>query len=124
MSNVPGAQTERRSDAGPVRSLLGGKASPAAFVFDSIDRSPCPLVARLHEALLPLLLLGQVVIASTTVAGFVRRLASITEVGRPQARQRHNHYEQPTCTHGVSKPGAFIGIVAHHFPFITSLFRS
>jgi hypothetical protein len=24
-----GAQTERRGDAGPVRSLLGGKASPA-----------------------------------------------------------------------------------------------
>ena len=28
----PGAQTERRSDAGPVRGLLGGKTSPAAFV--------------------------------------------------------------------------------------------
>jgi hypothetical protein len=27
---VPGAQTERRDDAGPVRSLLGGQASPAA----------------------------------------------------------------------------------------------
>jgi hypothetical protein len=28
---VPGAQTERRGGAGPVRGLLGGKASPAAF---------------------------------------------------------------------------------------------
>src|SRR6516162_8952445 len=27
----PDAQTERRGDAGPVRGLLGGKASPAAF---------------------------------------------------------------------------------------------
>jgi hypothetical protein len=27
-----GAQTERRGDAGPVRSLLGGKASPAQSV--------------------------------------------------------------------------------------------
>src|SRR5262249_2800350 len=27
----PGAQTERRGGAGPVRGLLGGKASPAAF---------------------------------------------------------------------------------------------
>src|SRR5205823_7906512 len=26
-----GAQTERRAGAGPVRGLLGGKASPAAF---------------------------------------------------------------------------------------------
>jgi hypothetical protein len=26
-----GAQTERRGDAGPVRSLLGGKAAPADF---------------------------------------------------------------------------------------------
>jgi hypothetical protein len=28
----PGAQTERRGDAGPVSGLLGGKASPADFV--------------------------------------------------------------------------------------------
>jgi len=28
----PGAQTERRGDAGPVRSLLGCAASPAALV--------------------------------------------------------------------------------------------
>src|SRR5262249_49346478 len=27
----PGAPTERRGEAGPVRGLLGGKASPAAF---------------------------------------------------------------------------------------------
>src|SRR5437660_629798 len=29
---VPGAQTERRGGAGPVRGLLGGKASPAALL--------------------------------------------------------------------------------------------
>jgi hypothetical protein len=29
---APGAQTERRGDAGPVRNLLGGLASPAAFL--------------------------------------------------------------------------------------------
>jgi hypothetical protein len=28
--DVPGAQTERRSDSGPVRRLLGGEASQAA----------------------------------------------------------------------------------------------
>jgi hypothetical protein len=28
-----GAQTERRGLAGPVRDLLGGETSPAAFVF-------------------------------------------------------------------------------------------
>jgi hypothetical protein len=28
----PGAQTERRGGAGPVRGLLGGKASPAALL--------------------------------------------------------------------------------------------
>jgi hypothetical protein len=28
----PGAQTKRRGSAGPVRILLGGKASPASFV--------------------------------------------------------------------------------------------
>jgi hypothetical protein len=28
----PGAQTERRGDAGPVRALLGGETSPAAFL--------------------------------------------------------------------------------------------
>jgi hypothetical protein len=27
---LPGAQTERRGDAGPVQGLLGGKAAPAA----------------------------------------------------------------------------------------------
>ena len=31
MATSPGAQTERRGGAGPVRGLLGGKASPAAF---------------------------------------------------------------------------------------------
>jgi hypothetical protein len=30
-NNASGAQTERRGDAGPVRGLLGGKASPAAL---------------------------------------------------------------------------------------------
>jgi uncharacterized protein (DUF433 family) len=30
--NAPGAQTERRGDAGPVRALLVGETSPAAFV--------------------------------------------------------------------------------------------
>src|SRR5262249_32594686 len=29
-ATLPGAQTERRGGAGPVRGLLGGKASPAA----------------------------------------------------------------------------------------------
>ena len=29
----PGAQTERRGGAGPVRGLLGGKTSPAALFF-------------------------------------------------------------------------------------------
>jgi hypothetical protein len=29
--SVPGAQTERRGLAGPVRDLLGGETSPAAF---------------------------------------------------------------------------------------------
>jgi hypothetical protein len=29
----PGAQTSRPDDAGPVRRLLGGMASPAAFFF-------------------------------------------------------------------------------------------
>jgi len=29
---VPGAQTERQGPAGPVRLLLGGEGSPAAFV--------------------------------------------------------------------------------------------
>src|SRR5205814_2728851 len=28
----PGAQTERRGDAGPVRGLLGGRPSPATFL--------------------------------------------------------------------------------------------
>jgi hypothetical protein len=31
-ANDPGAQTERRSEAGPVRVLLRGWDSPAAFV--------------------------------------------------------------------------------------------
>jgi hypothetical protein len=31
MPFVPGAQTERRGLAGPVRDLLGGETSPAAF---------------------------------------------------------------------------------------------
>src|SRR6516225_4825142 len=30
--STPGAQTERRGDAGPVRDLLGGKAAPGEFV--------------------------------------------------------------------------------------------
>jgi hypothetical protein len=30
-ATYPGAQTERRGGAGPVRGLLGGKTSPAAF---------------------------------------------------------------------------------------------
>jgi hypothetical protein len=32
-SSTPGAQTERRGDAGPVRVLLGGTSSPAALLF-------------------------------------------------------------------------------------------
>ena len=32
-ATFPGVQTERRGGAGPVRGLLGGKASPAALVF-------------------------------------------------------------------------------------------
>jgi hypothetical protein len=32
----PGAQTERRGDAGPVRDLLGGKAAPAALIVASL----------------------------------------------------------------------------------------
>jgi hypothetical protein len=28
---ISGAQTKRRGDAGPVRDLLGGKATPAAL---------------------------------------------------------------------------------------------
>ena len=31
-ASSPGAQTERRGDAGPVRDLLGGKAAPADFI--------------------------------------------------------------------------------------------
>jgi len=30
-TSIPGAQTERRGEAGPVRDLLGGVSSPAAF---------------------------------------------------------------------------------------------
>ena len=30
-AHLPGAQTERRGDAGPAGGLLGGKAPPAAF---------------------------------------------------------------------------------------------
>src|SRR6516162_3982262 len=32
-ATLPGAQTERRGGAGPVRDLLGGKALPAALFF-------------------------------------------------------------------------------------------
>jgi hypothetical protein len=32
-SSLPGAQTERRGDAGPVRVLLGGGHAPAVFPF-------------------------------------------------------------------------------------------
>jgi hypothetical protein len=32
MTPTPGAQTKRRGDAGPVRAMLGGVTSPAAFV--------------------------------------------------------------------------------------------
>jgi hypothetical protein len=35
-SSAPGAQTERRGDAGPVRVLLGGGTSPAAWFFSFI----------------------------------------------------------------------------------------
>src|SRR5262245_57489067 len=48
----PGAQTERRDDAGPARSLLGGKALPA-------DSSKCPSQngewLRVFEAPVPIL---------------------------------------------------------------------
>jgi hypothetical protein len=38
----PGAQTERRGGAGPVRGLLGDKASPAALVlFASPNKFSC-----------------------------------------------------------------------------------
>jgi hypothetical protein len=33
----PGAQTERRGEAGPVTSLLGGRASPASFMLFSFS---------------------------------------------------------------------------------------
>jgi hypothetical protein len=36
--DLSGAQTERRGGAGPVRGLLGGKASPAAFFFSPVGR--------------------------------------------------------------------------------------
>jgi predicted DNA-binding antitoxin AbrB/MazE fold protein len=36
----PGAQTERRGDAGPVSAWLGGEGSPAAFLFTFSDRGP------------------------------------------------------------------------------------
>jgi len=36
---IPGAQTERRGDAGPVRNLLGGKAAPADSFFFRIVSS-------------------------------------------------------------------------------------
>jgi hypothetical protein len=32
MPSTPGAQTERRGEAGPVSPLLGGENSPAAFL--------------------------------------------------------------------------------------------
>src|SRR6516162_6563295 len=37
---APGAQTERRSDAGPVRTLLGGGTSPAAFLVPVVRKRP------------------------------------------------------------------------------------
>src|SRR5215813_11962239 len=46
----PGAQTERRSGAGPVRGLLGGKTSPAALSLSQIPLRvpvPCALIAPL-----------------------------------------------------------------------------
>src|SRR6516165_10347861 len=40
--DLAGAQTERRGGAGPVRSLLGGKTSPAALVlFASPNKFSC-----------------------------------------------------------------------------------
>src|SRR5262245_22987932 len=42
------AQTERRGGAGPVRGLLGGKASPAAFVLVA-DTLPCCRRSRHRE---------------------------------------------------------------------------
>src|SRR5687768_17126176 len=33
---VPGAQTERRGEAGPVRALLGGETSPAAWLTERL----------------------------------------------------------------------------------------
>src|SRR5258708_12037980 len=38
-TSSPGAQTERRGDAGPVRGLLGGKTSPAALLSNQPQRS-------------------------------------------------------------------------------------
>jgi hypothetical protein len=38
----PGAQTERRGDAGPVRGLLGCVASPAALVVPGEERPFIP----------------------------------------------------------------------------------
>src|SRR6266542_4309487 len=41
---APGAQTERRGGAGPVRGLLGGKASPAALLGvrgKTVGQHPC-----------------------------------------------------------------------------------
>ena len=39
--STPGAQTERRGDAGPVRDLLGGGHAPAA-----LKRAASPFLAR------------------------------------------------------------------------------
>src|SRR5262245_26040186 len=43
----PGAQTERRGGAGPVRGLLGGKASPAALFV----RPSCSLLLQFQDFL-------------------------------------------------------------------------
>ncbi len=42
---VPGAQTERRGGAGPVRGLLGGK-DPTGRFFDCRDQSSFRIVPR------------------------------------------------------------------------------
>jgi hypothetical protein len=47
---LPGAQTERRGGTGPVRGLLGGKASPSALSFQqsgSVVRSKEMLAVHL-----------------------------------------------------------------------------
>src|SRR5215510_8114297 len=44
----PGAQTERRGDAGPVRDLLGGKAAPAAILSETLIRNSARNTKTLH----------------------------------------------------------------------------